>query len=149
MRGFTLVETLVSLAILMALLSVGIAPMMKYDSESRLIQEEAQELAMWFSVIMTTANREGGEIKIYFSQLPSGELEIRAVAAGENVASAKTVYRSLKAHIRNENASLSTVSYDGIWQTLTPALTLSVRSKTNRANKVLLTISAYGLVTVK
>ena len=148
-RGVTLVELIVALTILMTLFSICLISVSKYDSDSRVLQEEADTLAMWFSGIMTMANREGRSVKIYLSQTPSGDMEIRAVAAGEDVASAKLVYRSSRVFIRNESPSVTTLSYDGVWQTLTPALTLSVRSKTNRAKKIIMTVSVYGLITIK
>lgn len=147
-RGVTLVELIVALTILMTLSLSALSPCQNMTVIGRVLQEEADTLAMWFSGIMTMANREGRSVKIYLSQTPSGDMEIRAVAAGEDVA-AKLVYRSSRVFIRNESPSVTTLSYDGVWQTLTPALTLSVRSKTNRAKKVLLTVSVYGLITIK
>lgn len=146
-RGLSLTELMAVAAILAVLVSSS--AVLYYEKYGgNILARESEDLTLWFYSVISRANNEGVIFKLYTAQRENGEYELRAVYAGESYSSAENIYTSSSANIRNEGGS-SIMTYDGMWQTLSPALTLSIRSKEVNGGKLFLTISVYGLVTVK
>lgn len=145
--AFSLTELLVVISILILLVSFSsVAYYEKSDKD--LLARESEDMVLWFYSVMTLANDEGSSFKLYVTQRESGEYELRAVYDGESYRSAKNIYTSSRVNIRNEGGS-GIMTYNGKWQTMSPGLSLSIRSKKTGGGRLFLTVSVYGLVEIK
>lgn len=147
-RGFTLVEILIVLLILSLMAGVvGLSAVCKSEPSS--VRQEAESLAHWLSNRMTRARLEGVGFRISASVVGgSGNIELMLTRADLRKGESPEKYRAQSAVIEKQN-NLQEHTYDSTWHTLTPAMTLTVKSSKKSENVVyFVTVSGYGFVSV-
>lgn len=147
-RGFTLVETLIVLMILGVMTgAVGLSTGGR--SEQYMVRQEAESLAHWLSNRMTRARLEGVGFQLIASVVSDAKnLELMLLRADQRKGEVPEKYRAQSAIIEKA-INLQRHTYNSTWHTLTPAMTLTVRSRKKHGDIVyLVTVSGYGLVSV-
>lgn len=118
-------------------------------NETEIVKREATELALWLSERMNQARLEEGDFRIYVSEWSPQNCQLTlSWLTGAN-ATKSVSYKTDKVYVRNESSVYQFV-YDHKWQTLTPAVTYSVRSLADPSKyKMSVTVSGTGYVNVK
>lgn len=140
---------IVVLTIILSLLAMISLTFTTNNDESKIVNQEAAELAIWLSERMTEAKLGESDFKIYISEWSPQNVQLTLLwRTGANAT--KTVsYKTDKAYIRNETSAYEFV-YDSKWQTLSPAVTFSVRSLSDPSKyKKQVTVSGTGYVNEK
>jgi len=145
--GFSLVELIVVMLVL-AILSGGIAvSSMKEDDCDRIVAREAEDLALWLSDRMSRAQAEECPFRLYV--LGHGGSAVNAdltiIWLGGTLVNKSETYRSSRVNIWPES-QVNQFVYDGAWQSLTPALTVSVKpiSPLSEAKRLYVIVSGTG-----
>lgn len=147
--GFSLVETLLVLAIVLLLSAIVGLSAAENKNDSKIVKQEADELVVWLSDKMTQAKLQEADFKIYVSEWSPYNFQLTlSWLTGPN-ATKSVSYKTDKVYLRIES-SVYEFTYDGKWQSLTPAVTFSIRSKSASQNpKILVTVSGVGYVSTK
>lgn len=117
------------------------------------VRAEAEALADWLSGKMTLARLEGLGFKLEAPHSGQG-MEIKHIKLMRNGswsdASAAEYYRAEGAVLEIASGTLPTYVYDSGWHTLTPAVTINLKSK-RPPSKILytVTVSGQGYVSVR
>lgn len=118
-------------------------------SELSSVRQEADSLVHWLSNRMTRARLEGVGFKISASVVDgSGNIELMLTRFDLRKGETPEKYRAQSAVIEKQN-NLQKHTYDSTWHTLTPAMTLIVKSSKKTVDAVyFVTVSGYGFVSV-
>lgn len=149
-RGLLLIEIFVSLAILCACAGLMLAAASGLsDNPDRAVAEEANALAMWLSDKISEARLEGGTFVIQVANTNAGNAGLNFRWKGDMTDKPQDIFLSSSAVIRNEEASMA-FTYDGQWQTMTPAMMFTVRPLPGKkAAMRAVTVSGAGYVRVR
>ena len=150
--AFSLAEILVASFIICVLLSCSALCLENEKNKEKKTQceTEAYELASWLSCLITKANMEKADFKLEISEWEADNFELDVFWLTGSQAGKTQMFKSTNFIIRKENASSASRFYSGTWQTLTPALTLSLRHKTkNPSGMFLISVSAVGFASVE
>ncbi|MGI6442937.1 MAG: type II secretion system protein [Synergistaceae bacterium] len=147
--GFSLVEMIAVLTIILSLFAMVSLTFNQSHDESKIVKQESAELATWLSERMTEAKLEEGNFKIYLSEWCPYNSQLTLLWQTGPSATKSVSYKTDKAYIRNETQAYEFV-YDSKWQTLSPAVTFSIRSLSDPSKyKRQVTVSGTGYVNEK
>ncbi|MCE5201787.1 MAG: hypothetical protein LLF78_04675 [Synergistaceae bacterium] len=150
-NAFSLVELIIVLLIIITLSGgITVATMGGGINEDSVIQREADDLVLWLSDRMAMAQTEECGFRLYV--LGHGGSAVNAdltiIWLGGRLANTSETYRSAKAYIWPES-QVNQFYYDGEWQTLTPALTMSVKPMPpSKGKKLYVIVSGTGYIRV-
>lgn len=152
-RGFSLVETLI-VVMVFGVMAGALCVRLAGGDDAAAVRAEAETLAEWLSDKMTLARAEGVGFKLEAPRLGQG-MEIKHIKLTRNDswgdASAAEYYRAGGAVLEiATNTSFPSYVYDSGWHTLSPAVTIGLKSK-RPSSKVLytVTVSGQGFVSVR
>ena len=147
--GFSLIETILVMTIVLLLLSMVGLSVTENNNESEIVKQEANELVVWLSDIMNQAKLEEADFKIYASEWSAGNLQLTVSWLTGPNATKSVSYKTDKVYLRKESSSYQ-FTYDGKWQSLSPAVTFTVRGKSlSQKNIIEVTVSGVGYVSTK
>lgn len=147
-RGFVLAEIVIVLAIIGLMAgAIGLGVAGRRDDSSE-VRAEAESLAQWLTHKMTRARAEGVGFKIIASlNSGSGSYEILVARSAAKPGKAE-IYRARGAKLAIYN-NRPVYIYNKDWHTLTPAMTVYVKSRTRPGEVIYaVTVSGYGFISV-
>lgn len=152
-KGFSLVETLVVMMIFGVMAGSLCVRLSGGADDAPAVRAEAEALAEWLSGKMTLARLEGMGFKLEAPHSGKG-MEIKHIkltrSGSWSDAQAAEYYRAERAVLEIVSGTLPSYVYDSGWHTLTPAVTINLKSKRSQS-KVLytVTVSGQGYVSVR
>lgn len=149
-KGFVLIEILLVLSVAGVMAGALCLRLAGGADDTSVVRGEAEELAQWLSNRMTRARLEGTSFKIVALRT-AGDKSVRALQLTPYDAGAEDaeLYSAEKAVLDIENAS-QVYTYNCAWHTLTPAVTINLKSRKNPAEVLYsVVVSGQGFVSVK
>lgn len=149
-RGFSLVEVLIVLMVFSVMTGALCVRLAVGDDSVPVVRAEAESLAEWLTSKMTRARAEGNGfmLEAHRSWGESDIARLKLTRRGAPVGDAE-YYVPKGATIDIARIS-STYTYDSDWHTLTPAVSINLRSKRRPAAILyIVTVSGQGYVSVK
>lgn len=144
-RGFSLVETVAAVAVLAILAGCVCFAAVGLKANP---QREAEELASWLTERITRAQTEGSSFSLECTRRTGGQgLSLSLVWLDGRARGKKESYANEKVNMF-DMAGIRTRTFDGTWQTLTPALTICVEQSAGSRERVYVRVSGEGQVNV-
>ena len=144
-RAFSLAELLVVMAVIAAL--AGCAAFVAVNMTANL-GREAEDLASWLTEHITRAQTEGSSFTLLISRKASdNNMSMTLVWLNGRGKGEHESYENGRVFMY-DRAKILSRTYNGAWQTLTPALTVCVEQLSRRGEKLYVKVSGEGQVNV-
>jgi prepilin-type N-terminal cleavage/methylation domain-containing protein len=144
-RAFSLAELLVVLAVIAAL--AGCAAFVAVNLTTNL-DREAEDLAAWLTERLTRAQTEGSSFTLLISRKAAdNNMSMTLIWLTGRGKGERESYENDRVFMYDQ-ARIMSRTYNGAWQTLTPALTVCVEPLSRRGAKLYVKVSGEGRINV-
>lgn len=144
--AFSLTELVVVLAITAILITCSTVAFFKSTVS---IEDGAEDAALWLMERTSRAQFEESSFRLVISKVSSrgNNMKMEITWLNGRNKNMKETYANNDVFMY-DTASISARTYDGVWQTMTPALSIGVRALSDSGKRKYVKVSGSGLVSV-
>lgn len=146
LRGFTIVEAIMVLAITASLSTMLLVSALPVPNEALTVEKEAATFVQWMKHRFIAASMEHAEITIYLTKAETGTKVTLNWVGGEKDLTRES-YEAEKARLEFLGGN-PVLKYDGKWNTLSPAASFRVSSRSTPGERLYIKISGSGYMSI-